>query len=296
MMLASVPKQFPPLPDAKRKLHTTLTSIKQSIHNCISVMSNKLALVTGASAGIGKELARYHAKQGGDVILVARRKEALDALKDELEKEFSVKAHVFTADLSVAGSAEKLYDQVKKANHDIDILINNAGFGGHGKLTDRKLEEDLSMIMVNIVSLVALTHLFAADMAKKGGGQILNVGSTAGFMPGPNQATYFATKAFVNSFSQAVDQELRDKGVTSTVLCPGYVETEFAHVANLEGTQMVAQRGATAESVATCGYDAMMAKSLVIINETMLSIMLQWIIPLMPRRMVLKLGDDLMKK
>jgi short-subunit dehydrogenase len=260
-------------------------------------MSNKLALITGASAGIGKELARYHAKQGGDVILVARRKEALDAIKEELEKEFSIKAHVFTADLSVAGAAEELYSQVKKANHDIDILINNAGFGGHGKITDRKLEDDLSMIMVNIISLVALTHLVAADMAKKKtGGRILNIGSTAGFMPGPNQATYFATKAFVNSFSQAVDQELRDKGVTSTVLCPGYVETEFAQVANLEGTQVVAGNGATAESVAKCGYDAMMKERLVIINETMLSIMLQWIIPLMPRRMVLKMADDLQKK
>jgi short-subunit dehydrogenase len=259
-------------------------------------MSNKLALITGASAGIGKELARYHAKQGGDVILVARRKEALDALKEELEKEFSIKAHVFTGDLSVAGSAEKLYGQVKSANHDIDILINNAGFGGHGKITTRKLEDDLSMIMVNIVSLVALTHLFAADMAKKGGGKILNVGSTAGFMPGPYQATYFATKAFVNSFSQAVDQELRDQGVTSTVLCPGYVETEFAQVANLEGTKMLEDGGATAVSVAKCGYDAMMAEKLVIINETKLSIVLQWIIPLMPRRMVLKIADDMQKK
>lgn len=259
-------------------------------------MSNKLALITGASAGIGKELARYHAKQGGDVILVARRKDALDDLKEELEKEYSIKAHVFLSDLSVAGAAEKLYQQVKKADHDIDILINNAGFGGQGKITDRKLEDDLSMIMVNIVSLVTLTHLFAADMAKKGGGKILNVGSTAGFMPGPNQATYFATKAFVNSFSQAVDQELRDQGVTSTVLCPGYVETEFAQVANLEGTPMMETGGATAESVAKCGYDAMMQERLVIINETKLSILLQWIIPLMPRRMVLKMAGDLMEK
>ena len=180
------------------------------------------------------------------------------------------------------------------------------------------------MIMVNIISLVTLTHLFAADMAAKGGGRILNVGSTAGFMPvskvccsvsfsqdselgqtltlflcfekGPNQAVYFATKAFVNSFSQAVDQELRDQGVHSTVLAPGYVETEFAQVANLEGTSMIEGGGASAESVAKCGYDAMMAEKLVVINETKLSILLQWVIPFLPRRMVLKMASDMQEK
>jgi len=259
-------------------------------------MPKRLALITGASAGIGKELARYHAKQGGDVILAARRKAALDTLKVELEKDYGIQAYVFTSDLSQAGAAEKLYNEIKNAGHDIDILINNAGFGGHGKIIDRKLEEDLSMIMVNIVSLVTLTHLFAADMAKKGGGHILNVGSTAGFMPGPNQAVYFATKAFVNSFSQAVDHELREQGVHSTVLCPGYVETEFAQVANLKGTAMTDGGGATAESVAKCGYDAMMKEKLVIINETKLSILLQWIIPLLPRRTVLKIAGDMQEK
>lgn len=260
------------------------------------MFTKKLALVTGASAGIGKELARYHAKQGGDVILVARRKEALEDLKTELEKEYSVKAYVFTSDLSRVGAAEKLYEDVTKAGHEVEILINNAGFGGHGIVTERKLEDDINMIMVNNISLVALTHLFAADMVKKGYGKILNVGSTAGFMPGPNQATYFATKAFVNSFSQAVDHELRSKGVTSTVLCPGYVETEFADVANLHDTDAVKNGGASAESVAKIGYDAMMKEQLVTINETMLSIMLQWIIPFLPRRMVLKMADDLLTK
>lgn len=142
-----------------------------------------LALITGSSAGIGKELAIYHAKQGGDVILVARRKEALDVLKTQLETDYKVKAYVFTSDLSKAGAAEALYKQVKDAGHEVNILMNNAGFGGHGKITERSLDDDISMIMVNVVSLVALTHLFAADMVKQGGGRILNVGSTAGFMP-----------------------------------------------------------------------------------------------------------------
>lgn len=113
---------------------------------------------------------------------------------------------------------------------------------------------------------------------------------------GPTQATYFATKAFVNSFSQAVDQELRDQGVFSTVLAPGYVETEFAKVANLEGAAMLEGGGATAESVAVCGYDAMMAEKLVVVNEWKLSFLLQWIIPFLPRRWVLKMGESLMEK
>ena len=259
--------------------------------------AGKLALITGASSGIGKELARYHAKQGGHVILVARRKEALDKLKQELESEYDIAAHVITSDLSVAGSPQKLYDEVKKRGLAVDYLINNAGFGGHGTIIERSLEEDLTMIMVNVVSLVSLTHLFAKDMADRGGGKILNVGSTAGFAPGPNQAVYFATKAFVNSFSQAVDQELRSKGVTSTVLAPGLVQTEFVEVAKLDGTDMVkTQKGATAESVAKCGYDAMMKESLVVINETFLSIMMNWIVPLLPRRSVLKMMDDMQKK
>eukprot|EP00544_Gedaniella_sp_CCMP2646_P006684 CAMPEP_0202493774 /NCGR_PEP_ID=MMETSP1361-20130828/9983_1 /ASSEMBLY_ACC=CAM_ASM_000849 /TAXON_ID=210615 /ORGANISM="Staurosira complex sp., Strain CCMP2646" /LENGTH=513 /DNA_ID=CAMNT_0049124127 /DNA_START=69 /DNA_END=1610 /DNA_ORIENTATION=+ len=189
-----------------------------------------LALITEASTGIGKELAIYHAKKGVDVILVYRRKEALEALKAQIEADYNVKPYVFTADLSKAGAAQALYDEVKKAGHEVNILINNAvtttGFVGHGEIAEHKLGgDDVSMIMVNVVSLVALTYLFAADMVEQGGGRILNVESTAGFIPGPNQAIYLATMAFVNSFSQAVDQEMRGKGVCSTVLCPGYVET-----------------------------------------------------------------------
>ena len=144
------------------------------------------------------------------------------------------------------------------------------------------------MVDLNVKSLVSLTHLFGADMVAQGGGKILQVGSTAGFVPGPNQAVYFATKAFVNSFSQAVDQELRKKGVTSTVLCPGYVETGFASAADLQGTEMVKSGGATPDSVAKIGYDAMLKGKLVAINELKLKVMLEWIAPLLPRRMMLK--------
>ncbi|MEM1129924.1 MAG: SDR family oxidoreductase [Pseudomonadota bacterium] len=251
-------------------------------------MSNT-ALITGASSGIGKELARYHAKKGGDLILSARRKDALDALKAELEGAHDIAVHVFPEDLSAEGGAERLYEAVKGAGLRIDILINNAGFGGHGLHVDRPLADELSMIDLNVKALVTLTHEVARDMVAQGSGRILNVGSTAGFLPGPNQAVYFATKAFVNSFSQAVDHELRDKGVTCTVLAPGYVKTEFAKTANLEGTRMVQSGGATAASVAKHGYDKMMEGKLVTVNEAPLGFMLNWVVPVLPRRMVMKM-------
>lgn len=247
------------------------------------------ALITGASSGIGEALARYHASKGGDLILVARREDALARLQTELEAAHSVKVHYFAIDLAKDSGVSELYEAVKKLDVNVDILINNAGFGGHGVHIERDLEAEYKMIDLNVKSLVALTHRFANDMVARGKGKILNVGSTAGFIPGPNQAVYFATKAFVNSFSQAIDQELRSKGVTCTVLAPGYVETEFAKQADLEGTEMVSQGGATAESVAKFGYDAMMDEKLVVINDGKLRFLLNWMTPFLPRRMLLKM-------
>ena len=263
-----------------------------------STTTKKLALVTGASSGIGKELARYHAKQGGDLIISARRTSALEELKTELEKAHEgIKVHIVTADLSQMDGAQKLYDEItSNLKLKVDYLVNNAGLGGHGTILERDVKDDINMIIVNIVSLVTLTHLFAKDMAAAGGGKILNLGSTAGFMPGPSQAVYFATKAFVQSFSQAVDQELKAKGVTSTVLCPGLVTTEFVATAGLEGTDLANQKGDTPENVAKIGYDAMMAEKLVIVNEYGLSFFLQWVTPLMPRRLILKMGDQMQTK
>ncbi|MEM8591256.1 MAG: SDR family oxidoreductase [Pseudomonadota bacterium] len=254
------------------------------------------ALVTGASAGIGTEFARYHAEKGGDLIIAARRAEALETLKKEIEEEHGVAVHVVPADLGTQKGCEKFIAAVDKLGVDVDILINNAGFGGHGTILERDASADRAMIELNVQSLVALTHHFGAKMAERGKGKILQVGSTAGFMPGPEQATYFATKAFVNSFSQAVDQELRSKGVTCTVLAPGYVHTEFAQVAELEGTQLVNQKGATARSVAKIGYDAMRRGQLVVINEKFLDFMLNWITPLVPRRMLLNMVSKMQAK
>ncbi|MEO0912125.1 MAG: SDR family oxidoreductase, partial [Pseudomonadota bacterium] len=256
----------------------------------------KTALITGASSGLGAEFARYHAARGGDVILTARREAALNDLKAELETAHGISAHVFALDLGAPGGANALYDAVAAAGLTVDVLINNAGFGGHGVHIERDLAAEQGMIDLNVKALVTLTHRFGADMVAKGGGKILNVGSTAGFAPGPNQAVYFATKAFVNSFSQAMDQELRGKGVSCTVLAPGFVETEFAKSADLEGTAMVKAGGASAADVAKHGYDAMLAGKLVTINDRRLAFMMNWLVPLLPRRTVLNMVGDTQSK
>jgi short-subunit dehydrogenase len=258
-------------------------------------MSNT-ALITGASAGIGAAFARYHATKGGDLIITARCETALLELKADLEAAHSINVHVIAADIGTANGVEELISAVDALGIDVDFLINNAGFGGHGIHTDRDIADEQAMIDLNVKALVALTHHFGGQMAVRGQGRILNVGSTAGFMPGPLQAVYFATKAFVNSFSQAVDQELRAKGVTCTVLAPGYVGTEFADRANLGGTDLVSGGGATATSVAKHGYDAMLAGKLVTVNEAKLGFMVNWLIPMLPRRMVLKMVTKMQSK
>ncbi|MAQ84241.1 MAG: short-chain dehydrogenase [Maritimibacter sp.] len=254
------------------------------------------AIVTGASSGLGQEFARIHAATGGRVILTARREPELLALKQELEDRHGTEVHVFPADLGQPGAAEELYAAVRAAGLAPEILINNAGFGGQGKFVERDLSRHLAMIDVNIKALMVLTYLFGRDMAGRGAGRILNVGSTAGFLPGPQQAAYFASKAFVNSFSQAIDQELRPRGVTCTVLAPGYVETGFASAADMEGTAMVKAGGADAPTVAKMGYDAMMEGRLVKINSAALNFALTWIVPLLPRRMVLRLAERTQSK
>ncbi|KIN61992.1 Oxidoreductase, short chain dehydrogenase/reductase family protein [Sulfitobacter noctilucicola] len=254
------------------------------------------ALITGASSGIGEAFARYHAGKGGDVIVTARGKDALDALKSELETAHGIKVHVFAADLGKPDGALTLYGEVQAAGLTIDVLINNAGFGGQGKHLDRSLEEEQAMTDLNVQALVALCHLVGRDMVAKGSGRILNVGSTAGFMPGPYQAVYFATKAFVRSYTEALAHELKGTGVTATLLAPGYVKTNFAKRAELDGTKLVAGGGKTPESVAKHGYDAMMRGDRATVNEKGLSFLVNWVIPLLPRGRVLKMIEDMQKK
>lgn len=214
------------------------------------------ALVTGASNGIGLELAKEHAKRGGDLVLVARSKDALQALSEELHVLYGVSSLVIPMDLSKPGSPAKLQKELEKQDVRVDVLVNNAGFGGYGRFWERKTADDLQMIDLNVRALTELTHRFTPAMVARGHGRILNVGSVAGFLPGPLQATYYATKAFVVSWTQAIAEELRGTGVTATVLCPGPVQTGFKQEAGIEAGRLF--HGAPGPApVAAYGYKAM---------------------------------------
>ncbi|MFT4675110.1 MAG: short-subunit dehydrogenase, partial [Reinekea sp.] len=187
-------------------------------------MSNT-ALITGASGGIGLELARIHAQKGGNLILVARSEAKLNALAEELSAQHGISVTVIVEDLAQPESAQRIFDQTEKLGLQVDTLINNAGFGGHGLFHERSLLAEQQMMQVNMISLTNLTHHYSQGMVARRQGKILNISSTASFMPGPLQAVYYASKAFVTSFTQAIAQEMAEFNVTATALCPGPVAT-----------------------------------------------------------------------
>jgi hypothetical protein len=248
----------------------------------------KTALITGASSGIGKEFARIHAAQGGDLIVVARNEEKLNGLKKELEQTYSIDVFVIPKDLTAAHASKEIYEQVNHAGLKVDYLINNAGFGGLGKFHERTLERDLSMIQLNISALTSLTHYFLQDFVKNNQGKILNVSSIASLMPGPLQAVYYATKAYVSFFSNAIAAELHDTNITVTNLMPGATETQFGKVSGMDKTQMF-DKTASARSVAEDGYHAMLEGKLdVIAGLNFAQKALISTIPLIPKKILLK--------
>ncbi len=248
----------------------------------------KVALITGASSGIGKELAKIHAEKGGDLVLIARSKDKLEALKSELEEKHSVQVKIMARDLTDPHAAKLIYDEVKAAGIQIDYLINNAGFGGHGKFHERPWEQDLSMINLNITALTALTRFFLPDMVKRNDGKILNTSSTASFMPGPLQAVYFATKAYVTFFSNAIAEELHDTKITVTNLMPGATETEFAKTSGMDKTNLF-EKTVSARSVAEDGYNGMIQGKLDVVSglTTSQKVMMK-MIPFTPKKVLLK--------
>ena len=187
------------------------------------------ALITGASGGIGLELARLFAADGYDLILIARRAEKLNELKEELEGSKEMKVWVLSKDLTSPFSPQEIFDFTKANDISVDVLVNNAGFGDWGFFAQSKLLKQREMISLNVTALTTLTHLFLPQMIERKSGRILNVASVASFMPGAKMAVYYATKAFVRSFSEALSVELKEikSGVTVTALCPGPVKTEF---------------------------------------------------------------------
>ena len=254
------------------------------------------ALITGASNGIGLELARIHAKRGGDLVLVARSQDKLNQLADELRAQYhDIQITVIAQDLAMPHAAQSVFAQTEQLGIQVDILINNAGFGGHGRFFERELAKEQQMIQLNITTLTELTHLYLQGMVARRSGKILNVSSTASFMPGPLQAVYYATKAYVTSFSQAVAEEVREFGISITALCPGAVATDFVAAGDLQG--VAAWKNAkSAQSVAKCGYQAMLDGELVAFNEGKLKFTLEWVIPLLPRKTMLKISRSVMEK
>ncbi len=189
-------------------------------------------LITGASSGIGLELARIFATNRHNLILVARNEESLRQLKKQLKEQHHIQVAVIVKDLSEPGTAEDIFRTTKEQNWNVEVLVNNAGFGLAGYFCEADLPTEIDMIMVNVSAVVELTKLFLKDMLERGKGKILNVGSTASFVPGPGLAVYYATKAFVLSFSQAVGYEVKKRGVTVSTLCPGPTATNFSQRTN----------------------------------------------------------------
>ena len=216
-------------------------------------------LITGGSRGIGLELAKQFAAHGHDLILVARTRDALEAAAGILEGKHGIKVTVLVYDLADPQCPQRLFDAVTAEGMQVDVLVNNAGFGLGGEFAETDLSRELDMIQVNVASLVHLTKLFMQPMILRRRGRILNVGSIAGFQPGPLMSIYYATKAFVLSFSQAIDEELRNTGVTVTCLCPGATATNFAERAGISNSVLFSLTGlADAEDVARYGYAATM--------------------------------------
>lgn len=248
----------------------------------------KIALITGASSGLGEEFARLHAAGGGDLILVARREERLRALKAELELRHGVRVHVLAKDLAQPSAPQEVFDEVQRLGLRVDYLINNAGLGGQGTLAERSLAEDSQLLAVDLLALTALTKLFLPSFVERGSGRILLVSSIASLVPGPYQATYFAAKAYVTSLGLALSEELRGTGVTATVLLPGGMKTGFEVAAKLEGTGLARQLTYSARRVAEKGYRAMLrGRRSLIAGVSPLERLLLGLAPLAPKAFVL---------
>jgi short-subunit dehydrogenase len=225
-------------------------------------------LITGASSGIGLELAKCFAADHSDLVLVARNETALETLAAELRRDYSIQAQVLPADLAKPEAPGQLAETLKGRGITVDVLVNNAGFGLHGSFAELPLSRQLEIIQVNVSALVALTGIFLPGMIERRRGGILNVGSLAGFFPGPNMAIYYATKAFVMSFSEAVHEELRGTGVTITDLCPGPTATNFSQTARSHRVRKVNVGKLSAAEVAATGYADFRANKLLSVPGT----------------------------
>jgi uncharacterized protein len=221
--------------------------------------NSSIVLVTGASSGIGLEFAKLFAASKHRLILTARNAEALEKLADDLRQSHGIEVHVILADLADVAGPQLLFDEIQRRDLPVDILVNNAGFGTHGQFWEIPTPNELSLLQVNVTALVHLTRLFLPAMVSRKQGKILNVASTASFQPGPLMANYYASKAYVLSFTEALSNELAGTGVTATTLCPGPTFTAFQERAGITYSTIASFAGMSAQDVAQAGYHAVMA-------------------------------------
>jgi short-subunit dehydrogenase len=219
--------------------------------------TRETALITGASSGIGLDLARLMAPKF-DLIITARNQGDLESIARELEATHGNHVHVIPADLTKADAPQQLFFEIERRGLQVDVLINNAGFGSYGAFAESDHQTDLDMIQVNIAALTSLARLALPGMLARKRGRMMNVASTAGFQPGPLMAVYYATKAYVIMFSEAITNEVKGSGVTVTCLCPGATATKFAGRANMEESRLFKMGAMRSEDVAKAGYRAMM--------------------------------------
>ncbi|MGA2869225.1 MAG: SDR family oxidoreductase [Verrucomicrobiota bacterium] len=227
--------------------------------------SPEVVMVTGASSGIGWELAKCFAADKSNLVLVARNRDALEKLSAELQAAHGIKVHILSADLSRPETPQRIFQELSAQNITVDVLVNNAGFGLHGEFLDLPLSGQLDIIHVNITALTELTGLFLPGMIQRRRGGILNVGSVAGFLPGPNLAVYYASKAFVLSFTEALAEETCGTGLKISVLCPGPTESNFGNVARGGKSRQVERPKMSAQTVAQIGHQEFRAGKVVVV-------------------------------
>jgi short-subunit dehydrogenase len=244
----------------------------------------KTALITGVAGGIGKELAKIHAQKGGDIVGVDLNLDGLKTLKSELESQYGVTVHIIEKNLTNLNAPKEIYDELKTRQININYLINNAGFGGVGDFHKRSWEQDLAMIQVDVIALTALTKFFLPDFVERNEGRILNVSSAVSLVPGPGQAVYFASKAFVTSLTRSIYGELNNSNASITALLPGATQTGFGDHSGMNKTAIY-KKPANATSVAKDGYEAMLKGELEVITGIPFSQRVELAVaPLLPKK------------
>jgi short-subunit dehydrogenase len=256
-------------------------------------MGEEIALVTGASSGIGEALARRLARDGRHVGLVARRRDRLDALAGDLERAHRIRAHVLPADLTAPGAVRALVDEVARRELTVDWLVNNAGFGTYGRFQELPVARELEQIRLNVEALVELTGRFLPAMVSRGRGVVINVSSVGGFVPSPMMATYTATKAFVLSFTETLHAELAGTGVHALCVCPGFTRTEFQSLVDVDTRNVPDMAWMTADQVADEAVRAAAAGG-VLVNG-MMNRALTALIKFVPRSLAIRSATILLK-